>query len=249
MISRLLLLAILVTTPWPALADAPKKAVPLSAAEQKQYDAQLKKGRAAQGKKAYADAIAAFHACVKIAPGDATALGELGWTAYLKKDLALAESSTRQALAATGSPALRGAVLYNLGLIEEAKSDKPAAIAAYSQSLLVRPNGVVRATLAKLSPEAAAAFDPWKPVALAGPFASIEAYCKTTPKTTPEEFECECTTDDTKAIKRALPAGILQVETVRHGCHAHASEAGEVDYGIAVKVASGWYTAIVFNCA
>jgi hypothetical protein len=240
--ARLLLLTALATTP--ALADAPK-AKPLSPAQQQAYDAALRKGRQLQGKKQWAEAIRAFQACVAIAPDDAACAGELGWTAYLAKDLVLAESATRQALAGTGSPALRGAALYNLGLIEEAKRDQPAAIAAYRESLQVRPNGVVRAALAKLAPDVAAAFDPFKPVALAGPFSSIEAYCATTPKTTPEEYTCSCGADDTKAAARTLPPGILQVESVTRGCGAAATESGQTDYGIAVKVASGWYAGVV----
>ena len=42
-----------------------------------------------------------------------------------------------------------------------------------------------------------------------------------------------------------MPPGILAVESVTHGCHSQASEAGHVDHGIAVKVASGWYAGIV----
>src|ERR1700689_4365607 len=67
-------------------------AAKLPAADQKTYAAALQKGRDFQAKKKWADAEAAFGDCLKIAPDDATALGELGWTAYLAKDLATAET-------------------------------------------------------------------------------------------------------------------------------------------------------------
>ena len=58
-----------------------------------------------------------------------------------------------------------------------------------------RPNATVRAALKKLDPKAAEPFDPYMPTPLAGPFASIDAYCKTLPaKRTDYEGtnDCEC---------------------------------------------------------
>ena len=227
-----------------SLADVPKRTPP-SEADQKKYTELLRKGRELQGKHKWQDAITAFKACVDLVPEDATALGELGWTAYLAKDLKLAETATRQSLAGEASPNIRGASLYNLGLIEEASGKKPDAIAAYTESLKVRPNGIVRAALAKLSPEAANAFDPFKPVALAGPFPSLDAYCKTTPEVTSEqEFTCWCKADDTHQVKRALAAPFEKVETVSHFCGG-PTEAGLNDYALAIKVAAGWYVETV----
>lgn len=59
------------------------------------------------------------------------------------------------------------ATLYNLGRIEEAEGPKDAAIAALRRSYLEWSSAVVLARLATLDPAAAAALDPFVPVALA----------------------------------------------------------------------------------
>lgn len=112
------------------------------------------------------------------ADDDPRKLAEAGWTAYQKHDLDKAEKLTRQAIAATSDTELQGAELYNLGRILEDRKDKAGAIAAYKQSFEARHNGTVRQRLGTLDPAAAAAFDTFKPHALQGPFASLEAYCK-----------------------------------------------------------------------
>jgi hypothetical protein len=238
--------AIVVLAALSATAVADNQPTPLSAADQKVYTAGLQSGRAAQQTKSWSAAIAAFTAALKVAPDDATLLGELGWTQYLAKDLVSAEASTRKALAGESAPSIRGATLYNLGLIEEAKHDGSAAVAAYRESLQVRPNGIVRRALAKLDPNAAAAFDPFKPVAMEGPFPSVAAYCATTPKQIPDEgFDCSCDQDDTSKASRHLGAPYQAVETFTHGCGAHATSNGINHYGLAVHVASGWYVTTV----
>jgi hypothetical protein len=238
--------SIIVVAMLSAIASADNKPTPLSAADQKTYAAGLKAGRAAQRANNWSAAIAAFTTALKVAPDDATLLGELGWTQYLTKDLAAAEASTRKALAGVSTPSIRGATLYNLGLIELAKHDSNAAIAAYRESLQLRPNGIVRRALAKLDPTAAAAFDPFKPVALEGPFASVAAYCATTPKQIADEgFDCGCGQDDTSTIPRHLGAPYQAVETFTHACGAHATSNGIHHYGLAVHVASGWYVTTV----
>ncbi|HEV7558715.1 MAG TPA: tetratricopeptide repeat protein [Kofleriaceae bacterium] len=234
--------AILVIAALSATAVADKQPTPLSATDQKAYTAGLKSGRAAQQTKNWSAAIAAFTAALKVAPDDATLLGELGWTQYQAKDLPAAEASTRKALAGVSTPSIRGATLYNLGLIEEAKHDSQSAIAAYRESLQVRPNGIVRRALAKLDPSAAAAFDPFKPVAMEGPFASVAAYCATTPKQMADEgFDCSCGQDDTSKVTRHLAAPYQAVETFTHACGHSGTANGINNYGLAVKVASGWY--------
>ena len=59
-----------------------------------------------------------------------TVLGELGWTAYLMKDYAKAKDATQKAIAHQPAPNIRGAALYNLGLIDEAQHDTAGAVAA-----------------------------------------------------------------------------------------------------------------------
>src|SRR5215470_3007299 len=123
-------LAVVVLLTLPALAD-PKGL--------------LRKGRDLQGAKKYAEAIAAFEEALKLQPDDPTVLGELGWTAYLMKDYAKAKDATQKAIARQPAPNIRGAALYNLGLIDEAKGDTAGAVTAYTESLRARPNATVRA--------------------------------------------------------------------------------------------------------
>jgi hypothetical protein len=226
--------------PISAHADKVKR---LSDADQRTADAALTKGRMLQGKKDWAGAIAQFNAALKLTPDDPITLGELGWTQYLAKDLIGAEASTRKSLAGTGQPSTRGATFYNLGLIEEAKHDQKAAIAAYSESLKVRPNGVVRRTLAKLDAAAAAAFDPFTPAAMQGPFKSPEAYCAAQAKTKYDQ-DCVCKPMDSSKAKRALAAPFVQVEAINNVCGASPDSAySDTDYAIVVKTAAGWFGA------
>ena len=205
-IAALLLVALAGTA-----TGAPAK---LSAADQKKLAAALRTGRELQHKKKFTDAIAAFEQGLAVVADDATLLSELGWTAYLAKDLGKAEAATKKALAAQAAPNVRAATLYNLGLIAEAKSDKAAAAASYFESLRLRPNGAVRQALAKLDPGKAAAFDPFAPAKLQGPFESIAAFCKTTPaKETVGDFTIGCTCGtQLKAGKPKLSLPFEQVQ-------------------------------------
>lgn len=209
----------------------------------KQYKAALAQGRKLQGKKQYADAIKQFEAGLAIAADDPTLLAELGWTAYLAKDLAKAEAMTKQSLAHQGEPSVRGAALYNLGLIRLDRGDKPGAIASFSESLRARPNGVVRAALAKLDAKAAQRFDPFALTRLAGPFASLDAYCATTSETAKDSFtgdplECRCNAAEAKDVKVSAP--YLAVGLVAHTCKED-NVIGFQDNLLAVKLAGGWY--------
>ena len=223
---------ILVSTTAAARADGPK----LSADAKAHYKTALAKARKLQAAKKYADATAAFDDALAAAPGDATVLGELGWTAFLAKDYKTAEAMTRKALAAQGAPSVRGATLYNLGLIEEQNGDKPGAIASYTASIKARPNAVVAARLKTLDPNAAAAVAPLALDALTG-YATIDDYCKAAPKTDdPENCSCGDPIDGARAIKVATPFSAAQtvVEDCGHG-------QGNRNYDIAVQLAGKWY--------
>jgi len=208
----------------------------------------LRKGRDLQAAKKYPEAIAAFEESLKVQPDDPTVLGELGWTAYLMKDYAKAKDATQKAIAHQAAPNIRGATLYNLGLIDEAQGDTAGAAAAYAESLRARPNKTVRAALKKLDPKAAEAFDPYLPAPLAGPFASIDAYCKTLPakRTTPYEGTSDCKCYDIPDASRKVAAPFEKVTFFRRGCDLSQNDDGEAQYGffeykLAVKVASGWF--------
>jgi tetratricopeptide (TPR) repeat protein len=112
------------------------------------------------------------------ADDDPKQLAEAGWTAYQKHDLDKAEKLTRQAIAASEDPDIKGPALYNLGRVLEDRKDKPGAIAAYRQSFEARHNGTVRQRLGTLDPAAAAELDTFKAQPMQGPFATLEAYCK-----------------------------------------------------------------------
>ena len=155
------------------------------------YAESLRAGRAAEAQGKYAEAIAAFERCVELAPGDATALGELGWAAFEARDLPKAEAATRKALAGGRRPAL----LYNLARIEELTGG-PDVVALYRESLELRPDEATRAHLRLLQPTLADAIDPFATRAMAGPYLSIAAACSGAPHTALDDsghdFSCTC---------------------------------------------------------
>src|SRR5579871_1630644 len=144
--------------------------------DDKAYKAALASARKASRKGDHAAAARALEQALAAAPDDQKALVELGWESFQARDLARAEQATRKA-AAGADARLRGAALYNLGRILEEQNRKKEAIDAYSQSLAARGNRVVLERLRALDPAAAQAADPARPVALAGPFPTLQAYC------------------------------------------------------------------------
>lgn len=212
---------------WAGVAAAGKHEP--SDADRAKYTKALAAGRAAQAKKDWKTAVARFSEAQLAIPDDATALGELGWTAFLAGNLDIAEQMTRKAIAAGGAPDPTGAAWFNLGLIEEKKGDKPAAIAAYTASLRLRPHGVVRAALARIDAKAAAAADPYQPVAMA-PIASIDAWCKTQPQSD-DDTSCTCTHE-------ALQPGF---EHVVQGCAEKHREVGTDYHRLALRVGTAWF--------
>jgi len=220
-----------------AHADRPKPK--LTATAKKTYTDKLREGRKLTDKKQYAQAIAAFEAALVANPDDPSALAELGWTAYLAKDLPKAEGFTRKAIANNETPSIKGAALYNLGLILEARSDQKGAIAAYTGSLVARPNPVVRAKLQKLAPEALAAIDPFAPSAMEGPFASLDAFCKVQPKTE-DETPCECKSEELKGGKLAAPfAGVALADV-----QCRETDHSDNDHGwrfVVARTPAGWF--------
>lgn len=114
---------------------------------------QLNAGRKAVKKKDYDEGIVLLRGALEADPVNPKVLGELGFAAYKKGDLALAESSTKRAIdqARPGHESL-GALYYNLGLIEEARDEPAKAKAAFARSLEARPgNAAVEKKLAKFA--------------------------------------------------------------------------------------------------
>ena len=149
-----------------------------AAAASAAYKTALLEGRAHVTAKAYPAAITAFEAALSAAPNDARALSELGWAAFLAKDLPKARHATEASLAGTASPKLQAASLYNLGRILEAETHPDDAVDAYRRSLELRPNATVAARLKTLAPSSAPV-DALTPTTLDGPITSIAAWCKT----------------------------------------------------------------------
>ncbi len=216
-------------------------------------DELLAKGRAAEAKGKHADAAAALEAAAKLTPDDPAILAELGWVDFELKDLTGAEMNTRGAIGRMPlvaddlfrndkTNALRGAALYNLGQILEARDNKPGAIVAYSDSLKARPNPVVTARLRVLDAGAADASDQLRPAAMQGPFASVDAFCKkvAAPNTSigGEDADCRCGQPLANQGAKKLSPGFDDLAVFQRHCCADGADQ-ELD--IAVKHGGSWF--------
>lgn len=229
-------LMVLMLVALPAAAET-KKPPALTATQKQTYRKKLGEGRKLSGQKKYAEAIVALQAALVANPGEPAVLSELGLAAYMLKDYAKAETWTRQAIANNATPSIKGAALYNLGLILEARHDTKGAIAAYVESLDVRPNSIVRTRLGKLSPDAAKATEPFAPAALQ-PMASVDAFCKALPA--PEQGTCACTT--IKPAPLTLGGAFTDAQIIVRDCpYWEGADKGERFHYLAVKVARGWF--------
>ncbi len=250
----------------PALAVGQKGAAPkpdkkLSSAENKTYRQGLSEGRKLHKAKDYAGAVKAFEKALAVNPDDPRALSELGYAAFFAKDYKYAEESTKKALDRSSDPELRGATLYNLGLIYEANGKNADAITAYMQSLEARPNRVVREALAKLDPTKAALYDPLKPIALSGPYAKLDDWCKAAkadssflqttvclssidkkspPYGVEGQFEASAVAAPYLAVRLVVAAAPLFFD---EGSAAPATfeGSGEALYHVAIQTKKGWY--------
>lgn len=165
-----------------AASPPPRPAAAASRTAAQTYRTALKAGRAASARKDYAEAIAHLQVARKLAPKNATVLGELGWAQFNAGILADAGWTTELALYATRTPKVLGMLYYNLGRVREAEGKPAEAWDAYRRSLAVRPNETVSKRLADLK-------TPTFP-AVAGP----EAFCKVLESTWDcgEERQCKC---------------------------------------------------------
>lgn len=127
----------------PAPAPAPRADGPAS----KSARTALTDGRANARKKEWATAQKIFAAGLEAVPNDATLLAELTWAAFNAKDLDAAEAAAKHGLAVVKEPLLRAQLLYSAARVKEARSDKGAARAMYTESLGLRENAEVRRRL------------------------------------------------------------------------------------------------------
>ncbi|MEM6295001.1 MAG: hypothetical protein AAGA54_27260 [Myxococcota bacterium] len=121
-----------------------------------ELSSQLSKGRKAVKAKNYAEGIDALRAAKALAPMNAKVLGELGWALFLDGQLDDAEHELQAALHVAVKSVRKGAILYNLGRVEEARRETTRAADRYRQSLAVRPNETVKARLESLGVDDAA---------------------------------------------------------------------------------------------
>lgn len=98
----------------------------------------------------YAEAVARLQALIRESGPEAQALAELGWALFHAGQLEEAERVTHEALELTRSDRLKGALLYNLGRMAEARGEVAAAIERYVESLAVRDSRTVQRRLDRL---------------------------------------------------------------------------------------------------
>lgn len=111
----------------------------------------LEKGRAQVKRGEYDAAIGSYQEALLIDPNHARLLSELGWAAFKGKQFELAEQATRLSVRHANSPSIKGASLYNLGRIAEARTQPKLAASHYRASLEARPhNTTVIARLDRL---------------------------------------------------------------------------------------------------
>lgn len=121
----------------------------------KQYRTLLRKGREQVQAKSYKEGIETFIEALKLDPNDSRVLSELGFAALLDGQLERAQRATLDSLRFAQDSKLKGAALYNLGRIAEAKDDKEGAASYYTRSLEIRPdNKIVTQRLAALKVDA-----------------------------------------------------------------------------------------------
>jgi len=146
-------LAIVSFLSLPSLVRAAPAPAPAEA-DLKRYEAIMDEGAKAAKKGDNAAAVAAFDRALAIRPNDQAALTDQGWSAFQMHALDRAEAVTRKAIAARGDSRRTAAAQYNLGRILEERGNKAGAVAAYQESIKLRPNRVVSARLAGLDPAA-----------------------------------------------------------------------------------------------
>jgi len=98
-------------------------------------------------------ALADRQAAASERPSDPAAVSELAWAAFLAGDLDRAEAAANRALRLARKGAMKGASLYQLARIREARGDRSGARKALQRALRARPGDrVVGAALARLRP-------------------------------------------------------------------------------------------------
>ena len=114
------------------------------------YAAAMARGRSATKASDWAGARAAFTLALEAAPGNAQALAERGYAAYLAHGYDDADKDLKSATELTKDRVLLGQIWFNQGLVAEARGHRDLAASAYRQSLALRPTPAAKAKVAKL---------------------------------------------------------------------------------------------------
>jgi tetratricopeptide (TPR) repeat protein len=208
--------------PTSAYAQNKKPKKP-SAENKKLYQESMKKARTTQTKdKDAKGAIPFFQEALKAIPDDPRALAELGYAAYVAKEYTLAKESTEKSLALSQDPNLRGAALYNLGLIQVALGDNKGAAQSYMLSFYARPNKTVLAALQKIDAATAALVDPFT----AKPSTSV---------TSPESYYTDEGLEHSEFKKLSVDGDYLEAK-ILEGNSMRSS-----NYDLFVKTKLGWH--------
>ena len=232
--------------PKPAAATAPDPAV------RKAYAAALRQGRSLAGRGKHAAAVKQFEAALIARPDDARALSELGWVLFGADQLERAEKVCREAAraaAAAHDDRLQAASLYNLGRVLEKRGDRPAAVAAYRDSLALRPSPIVRDRLRSLDPNAAAGADDLAPVPMQGPFARLDGWCAQQPK--PDDAEapgCMLADDEGRIVEEGPLRLTAPVAPWLDARVFGWSDGSVVDCYLGARSKSGWYVVALGYC-
>jgi tetratricopeptide (TPR) repeat protein len=221
-----------------------------TADEAKRFSDALKRGRKLASAGNLDAAMAAFQEALAVMPEEPRALDEVGVVAWRKQELPLAEKTIRRAVELQSDQRKRAAALYNLGRILEDRGDKKGAVDAYARSLHDRPNKIVRERLGTLDAAAAQSLDPLTPKPMAGPVASVKAWCKE------QRSDCQRDPDDTDADgkpkkplawscqakqKLAVVPPFLEAQVVTTSCFDDDRERHDVAHVLAARVGDGWY--------
>lgn len=148
------------TTGRPPVAQTPKSPTVPAKDEvmvaKEELAAFLSQGRAAVKSKDYEAGIAALREAKARGPMSGKVLGELGWAYFLDGQLDRAARELDLALRHTTTTKTKGAVLYNLGRVHEARGEADLAAELYARSLQARPgNAVVEGRLKSLRKQGA----------------------------------------------------------------------------------------------
>jgi len=125
----------------------PKPTVEQAKAARASYGKALNEGRKLAKADKWDEALVQLEAARTANPASAKVLGELGWAQFNAGQLDKADATLQLALERVTNDGTRGALLYNLGRVAEARGLQAIAAERYLQSLIHRQNATVKQRL------------------------------------------------------------------------------------------------------